>query len=1396
MPPPEAQAQSAAPTQPEQQPHVARDAALAAVAATALPASAAPAALTVTQIAQMSTGLLGALRKFQLRREAGFQDDLQREANRQAPNLADVAINLIGRELGYEASFRTKQTDRVTNQLQNALALPTKEERDAKVKQIFDQEKRFTDLREAAMRERVLAGLHHYGLERKSPDGAFWQLGVANTHTPDCVAMSDHHWPWEVLHEFQPPVHPGCQCKLISTQEAIHKGLMSPDAIGDPADAYSDAMIRLRVAAQALKEGVGKIDLREAYVLRWGKGVAHGGEFRPKVGGDPGASLLRKMGLLGRGQRHDPLKASDGRWARLGGTSVRIPHAEWRKSINGVAYHSPEGSTNVYRDGQLLSPPSVNSEDVERVHQIAGETRNALRSEAARRRGGVRNGSPLRKGDGPSALMGMEGRGYGMVDARPHGAGLWSVSYANDMKGDRVHAVISPRGVKAASWDPTPIDAVSASTSLGPPMSFKAHTRDMKAWGHELADRYGSGLRLRRIHPDGNLMDHAGFRDFRGNISLGSDVEPDIENAAAARAAGRPLTDLEKRGVYASMWASAHELSHSVNPIKARDAKGEDVILEEVLAEEMSHQLARERLGQQGQGDVLEWLRQNPTDLAVRGVYLHHRGALADLFDRAGLSQSQRAELVEDLKFRVKPRDRFKVLGRLLRDQNPELSGRKAERAARELMRSERQAPRSVLQSPGVPAKFKGAYQDIAKKVAHTKLPIKEPTSVTSPEDWKPEPKVIGGDVPEPSQQGVIPSYRHVPLELVGHKDFGTGAQKAKDAEGNDWMVQSHNSDQDHVASELLSSAVYNALGIPTANPGVIQTEPEPDFATVPDQNIDEPELPPSGRVSAGVILRDGNGKLTIVSPRNGFGGYVNTFSKGGMEKGMTAQQTALKELWEETGLHGHITGYVGDFKGTTGTTRFYLGVKTGGTPTVNDEVEAIHTVTPKIAAEMLHHDRDQKVLAAVLSQPVPKGKFKDEFPEQKPGIGLAFRKPKGKVRDLKKPSDAFARGYMADALLGNWDPVGDYGKNLVWDGDQNPIRVGQHATLEFDRHGRPKPFDGVPSEAWTLMRRGQANGRVDLSDEELRDQAGYVANEMTLDKINSLVDAAPFKDEAMRDRVRQSLIDRVRWMRDFADGLEDLPEPVSGDAATGLMKDSAFELYPEEEQALSQFFGSSRDKVDELLRQNKSGDKPEVNLINTLDSAIDATEVPDDLFTWVRLPEGDVAKLNGKTVQQKSFTAVTTDPAVVGDAPRMRLMIPGGARALYVGDQPSNVLLPRGSRLRIDKVDGDVAYATLMPYQRPSKAYEKSKWAYQQSALPSKGSKPWQTTTPKPKVTPKKAKQLSLGGTHDFEIGDRVRFKSGTKAHVVTGTDPLTVKPDDSPFKMPVKADSIVKID
>lgn len=142
-------------------------------------------------------------------------------------------------------------------------------------------------------------------------------------------------------------------------------------------------------------------------------------------------------------------------------------------------------------------------------------------------------------------------------------------------------------------------------------------------------------------------------------------------------------------------------------------------------------------------------------------------------------------------------------------------------------------------------------------------------------------------------------------------------------------------------------------------------------WADVKDVATGEPALPTGlGKVSTGIVVMEDDGRIWVVEPKNHFGGYQHTFAKGTLEPDLTAQQNALKELYEEAGLSAEINGYVGDFKGTTGVTRYYLAKRTGGQPwTAHWESQAVKMIPVQDAEQYLNTDRDREVVAVLMAK-------------------------------------------------------------------------------------------------------------------------------------------------------------------------------------------------------------------------------------------------------------------------------------------------------------------------------------------------------------------------------------------------------------------------------------------
>jgi ADP-ribose pyrophosphatase YjhB (NUDIX family) len=264
-------------------------------------------------------------------------------------------------------------------------------------------------------------------------------------------------------------------------------------------------------------------------------------------------------------------------------------------------------------------------------------------------------------------------------------------------------------------------------------------------------------------------------------------------------------------------------------------------------------------------------------------------------------------------------------------------------------------------------ASLTGVPHDVGFDLAHTAvkelvagLPThqpKAPTPPTPPAATPAQPAAAGS--PSPLHRGAnvitgVPAQAPMALPVVPHRDeiqWSTGKPEPGTLHGVDFASAPHHF-----------------------------------WEQVKDKDIGEPK--PTRPINrAGVMIQEPDGRIWIVRPTNEFGDRKHTLPGGGVESGLTNQQNALKEVWEETGLQVEITGHLGDFRdsnnGNNG--RLYIGRRIGGAPwdakiephiidrktgKPSAESSEVLLVTPERAGKLLHRSDDLAQLMTVA--PIP----------------------------------------------------------------------------------------------------------------------------------------------------------------------------------------------------------------------------------------------------------------------------------------------------------------------------------------------------------------------------------------------------------------------------------------
>lgn len=131
-----------------------------------------------------------------------------------------------------------------------------------------------------------------------------------------------------------------------------------------------------------------------------------------------------------------------------------------------------------------------------------------------------------------------------------------------------------------------------------------------------------------------------------------------------------------------------------------------------------------------------------------------------------------------------------------------------------------------------------------------------------------------------------------------------------------------------------------------------------------------EPEAPDTKgkKLAAGVIVREKDGRVWMIRPKGGFGGYKASFPKGGVDKGDSLRSTAIKEAYEESGLRVRLTGYATDVARSTSHARYYHAERIGGSPSEHGwESEGVTLAHPEELHQHLNQPVDRRLARQAL---------------------------------------------------------------------------------------------------------------------------------------------------------------------------------------------------------------------------------------------------------------------------------------------------------------------------------------------------------------------------------------------------------------------------------------------
>lgn len=302
----------------------------------------------------------------------------------------------------------------------------------------------------------------------------------------------------------------------------------------------------------------------------------------------------------------------------------------------------------------------------------------------------------------------------------------------------------------------------------------------------------------------------------------------------------------------------------------------------------------------------------------------------------------------------------------------------------------------------------------------------------------------------------------------------------------------------------------------------------------------------------------------------------------------------------------------------------------------------------------------------------------------------------------------AAAVSFAADALLANWDAA--TADNLLQAPDGGAVKVGASCAFVYRADGGRRPFGPVPVELWTLS--SQRAGAQAMRYYDTRGQLRQILTAVDDEVLEELFTEAPFRDEELRDGLRDALAQRLAWSRAYVQGLVGLPEAREGGDAQRALASWAAPMPPEAAAAAAAVRGGSdlAGQVQGWLASPDSGEAPDAvrGMIDALDQALVQTK--DDLTLYASGTLGQQPEaLVGQQLYEPRYLGLTANRGAArraGDV-LVQVLVPAGTRAAPLvapgADGGPDVLVARGSRLLVTGVTTSANWPLMTAVVLPS---------------------------------------------------------------------------------------------